>query len=177
VNDARHSKATPRWGTPSDIVERARRCMGGIDLDPSSESKFNATVQATRYYSLLERGEDGLKLPWFGRVFCNPPGGLVVAFWECLLGSGIEQAIWVGFSVEQLCILADAAAHPADFSLCYVRKRIPFKHHAATPTTKDRPSHANYIVGVSVAHEAFESEFGPIGKVTRGPMSFSGRYA
>jgi hypothetical protein len=94
-----HSNVTNRWGTPEDIVERARKTMGGIDLDPCSEEVFNATIKATQYYSFLERGEDGLVLPWFGRVLLNPPGeekgkprvGYVRKFWERALAEPIEQ--------------------------------------------------------------------------------------
>lgn len=174
-----HSHSTHRWGSPEYVVESARRVMGKIDLDPCSEAFFNETVRAERYYSLLERGEDGLVLPWYGCVFVNPPGeekgkkrqNYVRRFWERLLTqSDVEQGIWVGFSMEQLGILADALAHPSDFSICYFRKRIPF---VSTDLSKpDRPAHANFVVGVNVDHAAFVREFGPLGKVQRGPIAY-----
>ncbi len=164
-----HSKATNRWGSPSDIVERGRRVMGGIDLDPASEARFDEIVRAGRHYSLLERGEDGLVLPWFGRVWCNPPGGLIRKFWERLLHEErVDQAIWVGFSMDQLGYLASASAHPSDFSHCFVTQRIPFRHHE--DPSKEQPSHANYIVGLNVDPTAFDREFAPIGKVQHGPL-------
>src|SRR5262245_20246869 len=85
VSGGRHSSETNRWGTPGDVVERARRCTGGIDLDPCTEPALESTVRAERSYSLVARGEDGLVLPWHGRVFCNPPGGLVRKFWRRML--------------------------------------------------------------------------------------------
>ncbi len=165
---AQHSKATARWGTPEDIVERARRVMGGIDLDPCSESKFQTTVKAVRYYSLTERGEDGLLLPWNGRVFVNPPGGMIRSFWERGLSQPVEQLIWIGFSMEQLGQLADASAHPSDFSICFLRKRISFQRHDDYEGT---PSHANFVSGVNVDHATFVREFGPLGKIQAGPLS------
>jgi hypothetical protein len=176
--NAQHSNATHRWGTAEYIVEAIRRVMGGIDLDVCSEAMFNEVVKATRYYSLTERGEDGLVLPWFGRVLLNPPGeekgkkrqSYVRKFWERLLSQpDVEQACYIGFSNEQLGILADATAHPSDFSICYLRNRIPFNRHDR-PIGKGSPSHANFISGINVDHAAFVREFGDLGKVQRGPL-------
>lgn len=158
-----HSKSTVKWGTPKDIVERARRTMGGITLDPCSSIKFDLTVNADRYYSLDDHGEDGLALPWYGKVFCNPPGGsLVRGFWRKAMSEPIEQMIWVGFSLEQLALLADERNHPMDFSICVPRKRIRF--------TRDddyggSPTHSNYICGYKVDHGFFVENFADLGKV------------
>lgn len=142
--------------------------MGSIDLDPCSETAFQAVVGAAEFYSLLERGEDALALPWFGHVLCNPPGGLVAEFWQRALSQPIKQMVWVGFSVEQLCLLADQTYHPLDFSFCVLRKRIPFKRHDGY---QGSPSHGNYCVGVNTSAKAFEREFAPIGKVTHGQLA------
>lgn len=169
----RHSKATKRWGSPEDTVERCRRVMGAIDFDPCSEAVFQAVVQATQYYSLTERGEDGTLLPWHGRSLVNPPGGLIVEFWEKMQAEarrpgGLDQCVWVGFSVEQLCILAGAETHPMDFSLCILRKRLGFRRHDGF---QGSPSHGNYVCGIGVDHQAFAREFGPLGRIS------AGRYA
>ncbi len=42
--------------------------MGDFDLDPCAPSRQFYT--ATECYT---KAEDGLKQPWFGRVWCNPP--------------------------------------------------------------------------------------------------------
>ncbi len=173
-----HSAATHRWGTAEYIVEAIRRVMGGIDLDPCSESYFNEVVKATQYYSFTERGEDGLQLPWFGNVILNPPGeekgkprqNYVRKFWERLLSQpDVKQACYVGFSMEQLGILADASAHPSDFSICFLRNRIPFDRHDR-PRGKGSPSHANFVTGIGVDHDAFVREFSSLGKVQKGPL-------
>jgi len=167
--NARHSKATVRWGTPEDIIARERRVFGGqIDLDPCTEAAFEHVVGATHNYSLIDRGQDGLALPWFGRVHCNPPGGLIPEFWRKALGSDATQVIWVGFSIEQLGILADEEAHPLDFSCCILRKRLGFRRHDGF---EGAPSHANFICGINVSHAAFSIEFGPLGKVTAGRLA------
>lgn len=140
--------------------------MGSIDLDPCSEAKFEQVVRAARSYSLLDRGEDGLLLPWAGHVFCNPPGGTVAAFWcRAFAQSAVEQMFWVGFSVEQLCLLADEQVHPLDFSTCILRKRIPFERHDGY---QGSPSHGNYVTLVNGSADTFEREFAPLGKVVHG---------
>ncbi len=60
----------PEWFTPPRYVAAVKLVLGQIDLDPASCTRANETVRATRYYS---KAEDGLSLPWYGRVFCNPP--------------------------------------------------------------------------------------------------------
>lgn len=56
-----------RWLTPKPLVES----LGHFDLDPCGAPGWEL---ADRTF-LLERGEDGLELPWEGRVFLNPPYG------------------------------------------------------------------------------------------------------
>jgi len=51
---------TPEW---------VYKSIGPIDLDPCASPD---TLIAARNY-VFERGEDGLKLPWHGFVYCNPP--------------------------------------------------------------------------------------------------------
>lgn len=63
------SRKTVEWYTPPAIIERARMCLGGIDLDPASSDVAQRWVQATTYYT----GETLLQAPWSGRVWLNPP--------------------------------------------------------------------------------------------------------
>jgi len=157
-----HSAKSPKWGTPADIVERARLVMGGIDLDPCSSDYFQQSVNADRYYSLDDRGEDGLTLPWAGKVYVNPPGGLVKEFWRKAMSEPVVQMVWCGFSVEQLALLADEEYHPLDFSFCILRKRIRFTRHDGYSGS---PSHSNYVVGCNVDHDKFVEQFSSIGRV------------
>ena len=86
--------------TPAPIIDAARVLMGGIDLDPASCADANGTVRADTYYT---KEDDGLSLPWYGRVWCNPPygGGGLRLFAERLLteleAGTVERAMFLGY--------------------------------------------------------------------------------
>lgn len=70
--NAQHSSASNEHYTPAEIVERARRVLGEIDLDPATCAKANETVKAAR---IFDASSNGFTVNWSGRVFLNPPGG------------------------------------------------------------------------------------------------------
>jgi hypothetical protein len=134
---ARHSCDTPEWYTPRPFVEAARQVLGAIDLDPASHREANRIVRARRFYS-----DCGEARSWHGRVFCNPPGGLVFAFWHRMLYEWtighLTAAIWIGYSLEQLQTLQGHVLHagypipnPLEFPICIPDRRIPFVENEA----------------------------------------------
>jgi len=119
--NALHLHGDPDWYSPKNYVEAARETMGGIDLDPASDVKANEVIQATAFYT---KSMNGLHLEWFGRVFVNPPGHQVNAFWaklmEEVLSGHVTEFVWVGFSLEQLQTLqsymnVEALPTPLDY--------------------------------------------------------------
>lgn len=56
-----------RWLTPKHIVE----ALGEFDLDPCGAPGHSLAISTY----LLENGDDGLRDPWYGMVWCNPPYG------------------------------------------------------------------------------------------------------
>lgn len=58
--------------------------LGKIDLDPCAGE--HTRIGAANY--ALERGEDGLSLPWSGFVFCNPPFSQKEIWTEKMLAHG-----------------------------------------------------------------------------------------
>ena len=192
---ARHSMDSPEWYTPLSYVEAARKTMGGIDVDPASHEEANQIVKATRFYT---EAENGLIQPWAGRVFLNPPGGvkLVNGFWRILCeewaAHRTTQAIWIGYSLEQLQTLQNAHApfHPLGFSMCIPKQRIAFieneakriarlaKIDAENVILRDKgeplkrrnerangPSHANYITYIGHRTPEFRAAFESFGQV------------
>lgn len=141
---AQHSSESAEHYTPIEIVEAARGVLGGIDLDPASCTLANEVIKAAAFYGPGGLAPDGLAEPWLGRVFLNPPGGLVppeytgagtrsnAALWWATLAEAwrtgeVEAAIFVGFTLE---ILRSAQAldvpQPLDFPLCVPKSRIAF---------------------------------------------------
>jgi hypothetical protein len=111
-------------GSPANGVELARYALGRIDLDPMSSAYWNHhVVRAARFF---DRRVDGLKQPWLGTVWLNPPGAdqqagtenLVRPCWDKLVehwrAGDVEGAVWWGYSLEQLQALqlGGRAWHP-----------------------------------------------------------------
>lgn len=114
------------WYTPPFYVELGRDVMGGIDLDPASSPKANIHVRASRIYTARD---NGLRHPWHGRVWMNPPyGGLQQRFVAHLLEqyeAGVtEQAV--------ACLNAHAIEtvwfQPLwRFPICFTHHRVAFR--------------------------------------------------
>jgi phage N-6-adenine-methyltransferase len=56
-------------GTDRAFFEATSERFGGFNLDVAASHR---NAKCARYYT-LEDGDDGLDLPWLGRVWCNPP--------------------------------------------------------------------------------------------------------
>jgi phage N-6-adenine-methyltransferase len=120
------------WYTPAEVIEAARDCMGGIDLDPGSSEAANKIVQASEYYTIED---DGLRKPWSGRVWLNPPYGqpIIAQFSEKLISSLA--------SIEQACVLVNNATETAWFqsiaractAMCFVKGRVRFLDPTGNP--------------------------------------------
>lgn len=190
---ARHSCDSAEWFTPKPYVERARTALGGIDLDPASHPEANRIVCAEQIY---DARSNGLRRPWSGRIFLNPPGGLVAEFWYRLMLAWIRReitsAIWIGYSLQQLQTLQGYdVPNPLEFPICVPDRRIPFvestekrrlrfaeideenrgrrREGLELRERKDaaQPSHANYITYVGRAPARFERVFASCGQVRR----------
>lgn len=67
LNFNTNTKNNDEWLTPPEII----RSLGKFDLDPCSPINRPWDTAKT-HYSILD---DGLKIPWNGRVWLNPPYG------------------------------------------------------------------------------------------------------
>jgi hypothetical protein len=101
--------------------------LGRFDLDPCGAPGHPL---AGRCY-LLEDGEDGLTLPWFGRVWLNPPYGPTMRRWvEQLVLHGTGTAlipVATGTKLWQEVVFPHAAA------VHFYRHRINFLRRDGTP--------------------------------------------
>jgi hypothetical protein len=70
VNRINFNSGDNEWYTPQSIIDAATSILGPIDLDPASCKLANTVVKARQYYDVKA---DGLKFPWRGTVWMNPP--------------------------------------------------------------------------------------------------------
>ncbi len=183
---AQHQSLTNEHYTPSVVVEAARAVLGGIDLDPASCATANESVRATAYF---DQARDGLAMPWAGRVFLNPPGGVLrfvddrwivpekrdphrdkssaVVWWAELVrqyaAGAVESAVFVGFTLEILRLSQSTPLPVQTFPRCYPRERLRFGGNA--------PTNGNMIVFLppdAASFPRFESAFGALGYCERG---------
>lgn len=191
--NARHSKENPNWQTPEEDIACARAALGGrIDLDPFSCVSGNARVGAARWFGPDHPDptcHDGFARPWCaGSVYENHPGGTTKRAWKKTcdewLAGNYERLIWMCFSIEQLCILAEPNEDfetddarwrrgvfvPTDFSICFLRQRVHFID-ADKPDRPDRPGHANAVIGIGTDPSTFEAAYRGRGQFTHGALT------
>lgn len=113
------------WYTPLDYISAARQVLGDIDLDPASCQVANEKVKATEYYDV---DDDGLTLPWNGRIWLNPPYGDPLPWVEKLTSSFREG------TVTAALLLVNTANSPqwsrllwnGPYAVCLLSKRVRF---------------------------------------------------
>jgi hypothetical protein len=94
--DAEHPQQTQL--TPGYVLEPVREALGGIVLDPCTES--DNPTKADRFYALPA---DGLAEPWDAEtIFCNPPYGKAREPW-------VERCISAGETGACVVLLIPAA--------------------------------------------------------------------
>ena len=150
------------WYTPAHIIEAARRCMGGIDLDPASCEIDNRTVGAGRYFTITD---DGLSLPWLGRVWVNHPfGKLHNTAWINKL-----VAEYGAGNVSQACCITFASTSERwfqplfDFPQCYLSPRVHYLGPDGKPVKGCTKGSVVTYLGQNLS--AFIREFSSMGRV------------
>lgn len=106
------------WLTPPDLLAK----LGAFDLDPCSPVVRPWPTAALHY----SRQQDGLSLPWQGRVYCNPPYGLQAAAWLDRCASH-GDAVALIFARTETKMFFDHVWHKAD-ALLFIEGRLYFHH-------------------------------------------------
>lgn len=73
-----------RWGSPEELVAELAAEFGPFDLDVCGDEELHV---CDVYFS---EALDGLKMPWFGRCWCNPPYG--------------EEGLWIHKAVCEVLL-------------------------------------------------------------------------
>lgn len=168
--EARASGSRPvdddSWSTPDDVIARARRVLGTIDLDPATNAAAQARIGATAFYTAED---DGLAHEWAGRVWMNPPYShpLVEQFTGKLLAE-----LDAGRVTEAIVLLNNASdtrwmqrLFRPGAVLCLVKGRIRFVNEANEPAMS--PRDAQFVLYFGHRHDAFAAEFGEVGALAR----------
>lgn len=156
---------TDDWHTPQDLIELCRTVLGGIDTDPASSRSAQDRVRAGRWYG---KEEDGLRNPWVGRVFLNPPFSSI--------GEWVTQACnSIGADAEAICLVChantdagwwhDLAAWPVAFS----RGRVHYLRDGVPMTNAPRGSAVFLLGGDAAMARRFVKSFGGAGWDVRLP--------
>lgn len=129
VSKAMLTSDRPDWQTPQNVIDVVLQVFGGaIDLDPAAEPTPPHNVPATTHFT---PADDGLYLPWGGRVYCNPPYGREIGRWATKARVEYETGQTSRLPAEIILLLparVDTAwwRELRNFPVCFVRGRLKF---------------------------------------------------
>jgi hypothetical protein len=171
-----HSSLTANWFTPFYLVKKVHQVIGIPDLDPASCEKANQAIKAKRIFT---KKDNALNQNWQQStpisIYLNPPGGkqsnksLASLFWQKLVNlrdaQMLEEAIFLGFSIEHLAVTQSCSMSICDFPICIPKKRIKF---VSPEGNFSSPTHSNviaYVPGILDNTSTFKQVFSDLGKV------------
>lgn len=164
-----YSSETPEHYTPDVIIGATCAVMGGIDLDPCSNSHESPHVPAGQYYTAAD---DGLAQYWSGRVYMNPPYGREIGAWVAKLVESYtngDVSEWVALVPGRVDTEWWQRLTAASVFVCFVDGRLTF-------VGNDAP--APFPSAVVYAGENFDkfyytfAELGPIWKLVDPQLDF-----
>lgn len=147
--------------TPPDIIHRVVRTLGGIDLDPCSNSKRDPIIPAGEHYTILD---NGLSFPWNGRIYLNPPYGRAIGEWIGKLISEYESG-----NVSEAIALVPARVDTAwfsalyDYPILFITGRLRFRTVFGEGVSSAPFPSAIVYLGNDL--RTFAAEFGAIGRL------------
>lgn len=168
---AEHIEADPsvglsdEWYTPRHVIEAARLVLGGIDLDPASCVTAQQVVQADTYYT---KEQDGLSLPWFGRVWLNPPySRRLIRPFTAMLHDAYQRGV-----IEAAVMITNTATDTpwaqtfiSNYPVCFFRGRIDFWTPVSHAGHNNRYTQQVFYLGPNI--DRFTDVFSAFGVVKR----------
>jgi phage N-6-adenine-methyltransferase len=157
------------WYTPLKYVEAAEKVMGGIDLDPASNSITGSYFPARSYYT---KEDDALGKMWEGRIWLNPPYSqpllslFVDKFISELENGRLEQGVVLTHSntdTKWWHTLANKAG-----AICFTRGRIKFISPSETKGAGSTHGQTFFYFGNETGD--FEKVFSEHGLILRRPL-------
>lgn len=148
---------TPMW-----LLNLVVQVMAGIDLDPCADPKRR--VPARKHYT---KGDNGLILPWQGKVFMNPPYGGKQGNkrWISRLVQKYEGG-WVSEAIALVPARTDTDWFQPlyNYPLCFIPGRLLFldEGYVEQEYTAPFPSVLPYL---GKHPQAFIREFGKVGNI------------
>lgn len=151
------------WYTPQEHIERARRVLGGFDVDPASNPIAQEHIGARQFFT---EETNGLAQEWNGTVWLNPPyaqpliGQFMAKLCEEHAAGRCREAIALTHNYTDTRWFQDTAR--AASAICFTRGRIKFYSPSgdiAAPTQ----GQAFFYFGPDV--DAFCREFAEVGFV------------
>lgn len=149
------------WYTPVEHLERARRVLGAIDLDPASSAIAQERVNAAQYFT---RESNGLARVWRGRIWLNPPYAQPAI--EDFVDKLVKEVAWA--RVAEAILLTHNYTDTAWFHkaaaaaslICFTRGRIAFE---APTGERAQPTQGQAFFYFGPNHGAFASNFADVG--------------
>lgn len=156
-----HNSGNNEWYSPPEIIEAARRVLGGIDLDPATSEVANKRVRAT---AIFTAEDNGLLQRWpRGRIWMNPPYaqpliGQFAARFAGEIANGSTGIVLVNNATETQWFQTLASAASA---ICLPSGRIRF----VAPCGKrgDSPLQGQAILYAGPDTAKFHAEFSAFG--------------
>ncbi len=156
------SRATDEWYTPRDITDVAQSLLEHIDLDPASSPLPQQWIKANTYYT---KDDDGMSLPWFGRVWLNPPFGDTARWVERL-----EAEYFCGNVTEALLLVNSNHGYKwyenlwRRWPVCCLRERVRFVNKSGVQGGQAKRGQTIVYI-YQRDYSRFAAHFGALGRI------------
>ena len=106
------------WLTPPEIV----KALGAFDLDPCAPVR-RPWDTAANHYTIHN---NGLSMPWTGRIWCNPPYGRETEIWLARMADH-DNGVALIFARTETRMFFDHVWRRAD-AVLFIEGRLHFHH-------------------------------------------------